>query len=418
MVRKHKTDDVLEGLLEMASSKVLKDLVLYLVTEWPDVRRECFDFLKAHTSLTDELKKRSERDVIFNLWAELELDLKELDDYGGGDYDTIDHVGELLNEIRKQLETKKVDSDCRRELLDLVLPYCESNNSGVGDALDDVAHAACYDDSDLLRLAESFEAMKDDWKISLARGIYRDLGHRDKYLELRERKMVYGGDYHDLAIFYWESGEKEKALEVAEKGLKNGQGRMDELREFLSDRAKESGNREKYLDLQFKQMIDRLTLDKYKAFREICTAEEWPLFEPKIMMQLKNTLSSIERLKIRMHRKEYDQAIAILTKVRYEDYEWSDSYELQTAQKLEKRYPEEILKYYLSGLGNLNTNSSRKVYARKAKVMVKVQHQLVEVIGDKKRWIVFAVKVKQDNIRRPAFQEEFAEIVPGWQELK
>jgi hypothetical protein len=30
---------------------------------------------------------------------------------------------------------------------------------------------------------------------------------------------------------------------------------------------------------------------------------------------------------------------------------------------------------------------------------------------------VFAGKVKRDNLRRPAFQEEFVKVIPGWQEL-
>ena len=49
--------------------------------------------------------------------------------------------------------------------------------------------------------------------------------------------------------------------------------------------------------------------------------------------------------------------------------------------------------------------------------MSKIRHLLVEVLDDEMRWNNFSAKVKQDNIRRPAFQEEFARILPGWREL-
>lgn len=310
MAKKPKNEDALARLLEAASPEVLEDLILKLTTNRPDVRRECLDFLKTHVSLSKILEDLSESEMVLDLWDELRPDLRDLDEYGGGDYDTEDYVAELLDQIRTQLDSKKVKADYRREILDQVLPYIKSGNSCMDDMLYNVAYAACYNDAELRRLAEAFEAMGEEWKVDHARNIYRRIGDRDKYLELRFQKMVYGGDYFDLATFYWESGEKEKALQVTDEGLRKGKGRMDELRQFAANRAKETGDREKYMALQFDQATDRLTLTKYNTFKEMCTAVEWAQFEPKVLAQIKATWRS-EQLKIRMFRKEYAEALVI-----------------------------------------------------------------------------------------------------------
>jgi hypothetical protein len=416
MAKKTKKSDALTDLLEAASHKVLAKLILELATEFPEVRRECFDFLKSQISVSKALKSRSEGEAILALWSELGPDLDELDSYGGGDYATEDLVAELLDQIRERLDKKNVDTDHRQEILNLVLPYIKSGNAGMDDMLYEVAYAACYDDDDLRVLAQAFEVMPGEWKIGHARDIYRRLGDRDKYLELRAKRMEYGSDYYDLATFYWDSNEKEKAIQVAEDGLYKARGRMDELREFVAERAQEVGDRDKYMQLQFAQATDRLSLEKYVAFKKMCTPAEWKSYEPKVLGML-NSAWGTDRLKIRIHRREYDEALAILMKGRYPTSTWEGEYEIKIAKKLEKRYPEEILKYYLSGLGNLNRNAQRKEYARKAKVMAKVHHVLVDVLGDQTRWVKFARKVKIDNARRPAFQQEFANAVPGWQEL-
>ena len=416
MAKKRNKGDALTDLLEAAPHKVLSKLILELSTEFPEVRRECFDFLKSQVSVSKTLKNRSEGEAILALWSELAPDLDELDSYGGGDYATEDLVAELLDQIRERLAAKNVDTEHRQEILNLVLPYIKSGNAGMDDMLYEVAYAACYDDDDLRVLAQAFETMPGEWKIGHARDIYRRLGDRDKYLELRAKRMEYGADYHDLATFYWDSNEKEKAIHVAEDGLCKARGRMDELREFVAERAQEVGDRDKYMELQFAQTTDRLSLEKYKAFKKMCTPAEWKSYEPKVLGMLNNAWGT-DRLKIRIHRREYDEALAILMKGRYPTSTWEGEYEIRIAKKLEKRYPEEILKYYLSGLGNLNRNAQRKEYARKAKVMAKVHHVLVDVLGDQTRWVKFARKVKIDNARRPAFQQEFANAVPGWQEL-
>jgi len=417
MAGKRKQDDPLAALLETAPKAKLVDLIVRVASSRPDVRRECLDYLNRHTALSPSRKKQSESEKLLALWAELAPDLDELDAYGGGDYDADIHASSLLQEIARGLSRKKIDSDYRQKLLDNALPYIESGNAGLDDDLYDLAYAACYTDADWRALAQAFETMGGDWKLDHARRIYRRLGDRGKYLELRQRKLATGTDYFDLADFHWKAGEKQKAMEVAETGLLKGKGRMDELRQFVAKRVKSAGNRERYLALQFDQAIDSLTCDKYKTFRKLCTVTEWKCYEAKILARLENARDT-EQLRIRMHRKEYEEAVAVLTRSRYPLYAWDSAYELQTAKRLEGRYPDAILKYYISGLGNLKTNATRREYTRKAQVMKKVHHVLVDVLRDPSRWRDFALEVKKDNIKRPAFQEEFTKAVPGWQALK
>jgi hypothetical protein len=254
---------------------MLVDLLVRLATTRPDIRRECLAYLKKHAAPSPGEQKQTEGERLLALWAEIAPDLDELDDYGGGDYRMADQVASLLYQIEQAFsQNKKLEAGYRHQVLVNALPYIESGNAGLDDQLYDLAYATCYDDKDLRSQAEAFEAMGGDWKIDHARRIYRKLGDRDRYLELGKRKMVHGGDFYDLASFYRKSGEKKLAMQVAEDGLRKGQGRMDELRQFVAQRAKDAGNRDRYLQLQFAQTVDYLTCDKYKSLRRLCMAAE------------------------------------------------------------------------------------------------------------------------------------------------
>lgn len=226
MAKKKKPSDPLTDLLAAAQPETLINLIAELAAGRPDVRRECFDFLKKNVSLTAEQKTRSEGEIAMALWWELYPDLEELDDCGGGDYGTEDHVASLMYDIQQKLGGKKIEEKIRWQLLDEVLPFIKSANAGLDDPLYDLAYAACYSDEDWRRLALALEAINKEWPTDHARRIYRKLGDREKYLELRRKKLVYGGDFHDLATFYWDEGSRMEALAVAEEGMKKGQGKI------------------------------------------------------------------------------------------------------------------------------------------------------------------------------------------------
>jgi hypothetical protein len=45
-------------------------------------------------------------------------------------------------------------------------------------------------------------------------------------------------------------------------------------------------------------------------------------------------------------------------------------------------------------------------------------HMWINVLKDPEQWAAFASAVKQANHRRPALQEEFAKVIPGYEYQK
>lgn len=414
--RDNPSDDALGRLIRVADAPVLAGLVRQLAGLSPEVQRACFEYLGTHVTMTSDLLKEAAAGAVFALWSEIEPDLAELDDYGGGDDETRDDVGSLLYELATKLQKDSVPRADRRALLDKVLPYIRSGNAGMDDFLYDVAYAACRDDEDWRDLAERFESLGQDWPIDHARRIYRRLGDREKYLALRNRRMKYGADYHDLATFHWQEGERQRALEVARTGMLKAEGRRDELRAFLAKRAKESGDTQAYLELQFAQAIGPLTLASYKAFRKLCTAQQWAVFEPRIVDAMRETHDE-EQIKIHMHRGERDRAVRVLTEMHYPDTRFAGGHILRVAGQLGREYPEQILAFYLSGLPKYSWNATRETYARWADVVGKLRRMWLDVLKSPATWNTFAKQLKSANAKRRALHEEVAKVVPGWNQL-
>lgn len=134
------------------------------------VRRKCFEYLKKHVSLPLDEQGEAEGGALMALWMELEPDLSELDEYGGGDHRTEDHVGMLLYELAQKLQKEKAPRDYRRQLLDEVVPYIKSGNAGMDDALYDVAYATCRDMEDWRDLAACLEAIGEEWPKNMPAG--------------------------------------------------------------------------------------------------------------------------------------------------------------------------------------------------------------------------------------------------------
>jgi hypothetical protein len=406
-----KTENPLEQLVRLADKSALENLILNLTRGDPSLYRRSLDSLRTAVKLTGEESSAAEVDSLMALWDELESDLKEIDELGGGDDDTVDRVDELLFDLAGKLKKATIPREDRHLFLEKALPYIRSGNAGMDDQLYTLAYASCRDAEDRRYFARRLENIGSHWALVNAMRIYRELNDREKYLGLRLHSLEYGADYYDLADYYWKHGNREKALETARDGLAKGQGRLTELRNFMAERAKASGDRRGFLDLRFQETMDGLTFEGYRNFRKFCDSEEWDRYEPKLMEKLPKAWTS-EQVKIRLHRGEDALAAEIISRQRLDHY---SSHEfLSQAKRLEKTHPEKILEFYGTGVGALRHPMPRKEYARIADALVMIRRVMVEVLKDSDRWNRYKAEILRKTERRPAFHEEAAERIADW----
>jgi len=405
----------LDKLLSTATKEQLIDL-LHELTHDLHLKRRCLEYLNDRVEIRASVHDEVETSSILLLWQEIDVELSDLDSYGGGDYEVMENVADGLYQLEEMLKETNLSEDDWNELLSKLLAYIRSSNAGMDDALYDVAYAMCKTDQQWLQLAGRFEALQNDWARDHAMRIYRNHDQRDKYLELRALKLRFGMDYYDLASFYWEGGEKDKAMKVALRGMKQGEGRMDELRTFVMERAKESGEREAWLAYYFDQQIDCLTLSSYQEFEQECSTEEWAQYESKMIAEME-TKPSIEVVKIHLYRGEDAAALRFFnTPCLRRRYDFN-SQVFTVARELEVRYPREMLAFYQLSTGNLNEPATRKDYAAKAERVAHVQRVFVDVLNRPDEWKAYAAPIKLNNYKRPAFQQEFSSVISDWENI-
>ena len=413
---RNKKTESLQSLLDRADSSLLKELILKWCLDEPQLQQNCLKFLRSRTDLTTDEEGDANTEEAFTIWGEVESDLSELDEFGGGDEDTEDYVAQQLYDLEKKLCETTLPRRDRRDLLEEVIPYIQSGNAGMDDPLYDVAYATCKDDEDLRYFAQRLEEHGKNWELTHAMRIYREIGDGEKYLALRTNRLEYGMDYHDLATYFRDQGNDEQAIAEVDTGLKQGKGRMNELRDLAAHYAEKSGNRQRVLDLRYTQTIDRMNLQSYEEFKNFCTKEEWRQYEPQIVKALRNS-SDLVRLRIYMQRQDYENAVEALKEMNYPRMSWDEGGIMEIVERLEPLYPEEVLTYYSLGLGNQPWTRTRKDYAHDAEAVKRIRNVLLNRLKQSERWKSFARSLKSANRNRPAFQQELAAKILDWHSI-
>lgn len=413
----------LKELLEASDPSTLLEMVLVLTKDNEAFAKSCRAFLDDHHIPTPERARRNADAQARSLWDSIEVDLSDMDEYGGADEDTVDEVYATLEELAEVVANGRASQACRQEIQSLAMVYLDRDNAGMADPLTELVMACCESNDEWRALAKVFEN-RGSYSMQLAMGIYRQIGDHERYLSMRHAHLDSSSDYLDLAGFYTENGQAEKALEWVEHALEIGRKvmgsaqrsdprwRLDELIAFLSDHARQTGDRAKHTALEYEKTVLHLTFESYLAFEKHCSVDEWEQYEDQVVKHLPRAWPSAQ-VDIYLHRKDFAQALAVLTSGIPSASGSIDATARKHARSLESHYPQEILAYYLKHLGKFERDK-RSVYADKARALSDIRRVLVEILQDEKWWQTIVNEVLTVTQNLPACRDELQKNVPGW----
>jgi len=314
----------------------------------------------------------------------------------------------------------------------------------------DVFFEICQTKEEWEYLVKKLDEHPSDWRKKLIMDIQKEHLHDDKaYLQERMKKLHYGKDYWDLVDFYAGKGEMDKALEIAEKGLLKGEGRLTELFQFLADHfakkgdtanlerivqtALAKGDEEKpMLNILFEFYRDQGNYVKAKAallksfeftgnnayyaeynrMKDFLKDSDWEQIEPKVFGEIKDK-NIKEYLRICLDKNMKKDVVDIIISspsprhimglILENDFD-------DFADNLKEEYPEKIIEYYMQKAYGKTKGGSRKTYGTAARYLTKVKDIYDEILKDEMKWKERFSGFKAEFKNRPAFLEAVKQL--------
>ena len=336
-------------------------------------------------------------ELLMEYWEKAENIIAEFNEYGGGPEDEEEEAYQWLNEISELIKEGNISSDAKFKFLDEAFVEYDIGNSGFGDELMHIFFEMCETKEEWEYLVEKLAKRPSDWRKKLIMNIQKSyLCNERAYLETRMENLHYGMDYWDLAEFYVNKGDLQKALETAEQGILKGEGRLTELFQFLFehfDEERDTANIERIVRVALtrkseeKDMLDRLleyhktqgnyekakeALQKaykimrygnyyaeYNKMKEFMRAADWKQIEPKIFNDVQEK-DICDYLRICLDKNMKETVLHTILKPPENQWIMKNEFD-EFAAKLEEDFPERIIEYYWQSAyrnipgGNRNT---------------------------------------------------------------
>lgn len=392
----------LEEILGMLEKEDLIAVIIHLLGQEPDLKIKLLDFLDQRGEMPLSLQEKK-LETLINRTLEL---FQNCRGEGGGPEGEEEKCSSFLREIGKILQSgSPVDSRYRRKIMRALLQEYPGNNSNLDNAIIEVLYAAAVNRTDWEYLIDGLQksSRRDDQK--KARLIYlHQLQEEEKYLSLLNEGLQEGTDYLELALFFQQQGQVEKAVAAARAGEEKGQGSVIDNLTFLREYYFRTGNQALLREYALKEFREKPSLEGYLWIMENCQFRAGE----ELKEQLENIVAGANQgnLLAAIYCQEDDdhrvRALIREGRIRPGKYE----------ELLIRNYPREMIAYYKQAVQENINKKNRKSYARAAHLARKIRG-VMEQLQDREEWELYLKNLLKQYPRHKALQEEFAHLEQG-----
>lgn len=224
----------INSLIGKFDKKQLQELIVYIVSVNESAKELLLDYCqKKEADVKTDNHTLIIESKIRQYWKNAAQIIEEFDMYGGGPESDEDDACSMLENMMKLLEDNEVSWIVRKQILDEMLGFAASDNSGFTDYLMDIAVIMCTNKQENIYLADFLVQNANSYYRGLAAKIYLENGEEQKFIESKKANLHYGSDYLELAAYYKKHNDKETALKIVLEGLDKADGRLDEIYEYL-----------------------------------------------------------------------------------------------------------------------------------------------------------------------------------------
>lgn len=410
--------ETIKRLIEKFDKKQLQELVLYIVNKNAFAEETLLDYCHkkdsetrtANHTLIIESKMRKH-------WNNASKIIGEFDMYGGGpESEEEEAYNELEAMVKVFEENDEVSWLVRKEILDQMLYYVASDNSGFTDYLMDIAFMMCKSKQENIYLADFLIENANSYYRGIASRIYLQNGEEQKFIKSKSANLKYGSDYLELASYYSKHNDKRKALEIVTEGLNKADGRLDGIYEYLfryyeknndelaleklyakaekrkrdlgtitslmyqyySEKGNYTQKKETFLKL-FSCCTDSSLYEMYNKSKTELTMDDFSKEEPGILKMIKKRNLQVY-FDILIDKNETKEVMEYITK--HQQYrDWGIDQGHYFSKRLSDEYPREIVQMYWKEIASYVGLGKRENYAHAVGVLKEVKS-----IMKKNRW--------------------------------